>query len=106
VFFLYAFDLIELNGDDLRRNPLKMRKATLEAILRRSPAGLRFNEHIEEDGPTVYETRKTDKTKGAVKRAAIIAGAAERVRPKMMTVCAIMAGCQSPILSGTDHSGL
>ena len=28
--FLYAFDLIELNGDDLRRDPLEGRKATLE----------------------------------------------------------------------------
>ena len=26
--FLYAFDLIELNGDDLRRDPLQVRKAT------------------------------------------------------------------------------
>ena len=25
----YAFDLIELNGDDLRRDPLEVRKATL-----------------------------------------------------------------------------
>jgi ATP-dependent DNA ligase len=30
--FLYAFDLIELNGDDLRRDPLEVRKATLTAI--------------------------------------------------------------------------
>ena len=27
--FLYAFDLIELDGDDLRREPLNVRKATL-----------------------------------------------------------------------------
>jgi hypothetical protein len=27
--FLYAFDLIEINGDDLRRDPLEVRKATL-----------------------------------------------------------------------------
>jgi bifunctional non-homologous end joining protein LigD len=27
--FLYAFDLIELNGDDLRRDPIEVRKATL-----------------------------------------------------------------------------
>jgi hypothetical protein len=26
--FLYAFDLIELNGDDMRRDPLEVRKAT------------------------------------------------------------------------------
>jgi hypothetical protein len=28
--FLYAFDLIELNDDDLRSDPLEGRKATLE----------------------------------------------------------------------------
>jgi ATP-dependent DNA ligase len=28
--FLYAFDLSELNGDDLRRDPLEVRKATFE----------------------------------------------------------------------------
>jgi ATP-dependent DNA ligase len=31
--FLYAFDLIELNGDDLRRDPLDVRKATLRSVL-------------------------------------------------------------------------
>ena len=31
--FLYAFDLIELNGDDLRRDPLEVRKVTLSSIL-------------------------------------------------------------------------
>jgi ATP-dependent DNA ligase len=30
--FLYAFDLIEVNGDDLRRDPLEVRKATLACI--------------------------------------------------------------------------
>jgi ATP-dependent DNA ligase len=28
-----AFDLIELNGDDLRREPLQVRKATLASAL-------------------------------------------------------------------------
>jgi bifunctional non-homologous end joining protein LigD len=31
--FLYAFDLIELNGDDLRREPFDVRKATLASVL-------------------------------------------------------------------------
>jgi ATP dependent DNA ligase domain len=31
--FLYAFDLIELTGDDLRRDPLEVRKATLASVL-------------------------------------------------------------------------
>ena len=52
--FLYAFDLIELNGDDLRRDPLEVRKATLRSMLAKARLGLRFNEHIEGDGPTVF----------------------------------------------------
>jgi len=52
--FLYAFDLIELNGDDLRRDPLEVRKATLASIVARASPGIRFNEHIEGDGPTVF----------------------------------------------------
>jgi bifunctional non-homologous end joining protein LigD len=52
--FLYAFDLIELNGDDLRRDPLEGRKASLEIILAKAGAGIRFNEHMEGDGETVF----------------------------------------------------
>jgi bifunctional non-homologous end joining protein LigD len=52
--FLYAFDLIELNGDDLRRDPLEGRKDTLETILAKAAAGIRFNEHMEGDGETVF----------------------------------------------------
>ena len=52
--FLYAFDLIELNGDDLRRDPLQVRKATLASILGKASTGIWFNEHIEGDGPTVF----------------------------------------------------
>jgi bifunctional non-homologous end joining protein LigD len=36
--FLYAFDLLEFNGDDLRRDPLEVRKATLRSML--AKAGL------------------------------------------------------------------
>jgi bifunctional non-homologous end joining protein LigD len=53
--FLHAFDLIELNGDDLRRDPLAVRKATLASLLARASAGLRFNEHVDHaDGPLVF----------------------------------------------------
>jgi ATP-dependent DNA ligase len=54
--FLYAFDLIEHNGDDLRRDPLQVRKATLASVIARAGSGLRFNEHMEEeDGPLVFQ---------------------------------------------------
>jgi bifunctional non-homologous end joining protein LigD len=52
--FLYAFDLIELNGADLRRDPLEVRKATLASVLAKAGPGIRFNEHIDGDGPTVF----------------------------------------------------
>ena len=52
--FLYAFDLIELNGDDLRRDPLEVRKATLRSMQAKAGLGLRLNEHMEGDGPTVF----------------------------------------------------
>jgi bifunctional non-homologous end joining protein LigD len=52
--FLYAFDLIELNGDDLRREPFEVRKATLGSVLGNAALGLRLNEHIEADGPMVF----------------------------------------------------
>jgi bifunctional non-homologous end joining protein LigD len=52
--FLYAFDLIELNGDDLRRDPLEVRKATLRSMLAKAGLGLRFNEHLEGDGSSVF----------------------------------------------------
>jgi ATP-dependent DNA ligase len=53
--FLYAFDLIALDGGDLRREPLEVRKATLASVLARAARGLRLNEHIEhEDGGTVF----------------------------------------------------
>ena len=45
--FLFAFDLLELDGLDMRREPIETRKATLASILRRSSLpGVRLNEHI------------------------------------------------------------
>ena len=42
------------NGDDLRRDPLEVRKATLASIVVKASSGIRFNEHIEGNGPTVF----------------------------------------------------
>ena len=53
--FLYAFDLVELDGNDLRRDPLAVRKATLASLLARAALGLRLNEHMDEaNGPLVF----------------------------------------------------
>jgi bifunctional non-homologous end joining protein LigD len=56
--FLYAFDLIELDHDDRRRDPLASRKLDLGWLLADSGPGLAFNEWIdgsESDGAMVFE---------------------------------------------------
>jgi bifunctional non-homologous end joining protein LigD len=44
--FMWCFDLLELNGRDLRREPLEVRRATLAWLLKKAQVGLQFNEHI------------------------------------------------------------
>jgi bifunctional non-homologous end joining protein LigD len=52
---LFAFDLLEFNGQDLRSLPLVDRKSRLLKLLARSRSGIVFNDHINEDGTTVFE---------------------------------------------------
>jgi hypothetical protein len=52
--FLYAFDLLELDGQDLRREPIETRKATLASLLRGSLPGLRLNDHLTHPGDVVF----------------------------------------------------
>jgi bifunctional non-homologous end joining protein LigD len=49
----YAFDLLYLDGHDLRPAPLVKRKATLEALLRKAPVPLRYSDHVEDNGALV-----------------------------------------------------
>jgi bifunctional non-homologous end joining protein LigD len=56
--FLYAFDLIELAGDDRRRDPLEQRKTDLSQLLADASPGLVLNKWIDGnkfDGTTVFE---------------------------------------------------
>jgi hypothetical protein len=47
--------MLELNGTDLRREPIEVRKATLASILRKSRSGVRLNEHLEHpEGAVVF----------------------------------------------------
>ena len=51
---LCGFDLLELNGTDLRPLPLEQRKAKLAELLRRLTGGIELSEYIEADGATVF----------------------------------------------------
>jgi bifunctional non-homologous end joining protein LigD len=52
--FLFAFDLLELDGEDLRREPFETRKATLASLLRGCLPGARINERLPYPGDMVY----------------------------------------------------
>ncbi|MFC6490076.1 DNA ligase D [Nitratireductor sp. GCM10026969] len=51
----YAFDLLYLDGHDLRPAPLVERKAALKALMRDAPPVLRYSDHFEEDGAVVLQ---------------------------------------------------
>jgi ATP-dependent DNA ligase len=54
--FLYAFDLIELNGTDLRPQPWIGRCEALASILRKVREGIALSDHVEgAQGPAIYE---------------------------------------------------
>jgi len=52
---LCAFDLIELDGEDLRREPIEVRKRTLKGLLRRAHPGIVFNRHFVAEGGVVFK---------------------------------------------------
>ena len=49
-----VFDLLELDGKDLRREPIEKRKALLKELLRGSHLSIVLNEHFDEDGAIVF----------------------------------------------------
>jgi bifunctional non-homologous end joining protein LigD len=53
--FLYAFDLIELDGRDLRREPIELRKTALVKLLRKADHGIFLNEHVEDEAAIVFQ---------------------------------------------------
>jgi bifunctional non-homologous end joining protein LigD len=52
---LYAFDLLWINGVDLRRRPLLERKKQLERLVRTSGLRLMYAQHVEKDGKDLFK---------------------------------------------------
>jgi bifunctional non-homologous end joining protein LigD len=52
---LCAFDLIELEGEDLRRAPIEQRKSTLAKLVRAPRPGIVLNEHYEGYGEIIFQ---------------------------------------------------
>jgi bifunctional non-homologous end joining protein LigD len=53
--FLYAFDLLEIDGEDLRPHEWQVRRATLRSLLKQAAKGIRFSEHLDGDGALAFQ---------------------------------------------------
>jgi bifunctional non-homologous end joining protein LigD len=52
---LATFDLIELDGEDLRRSSIEYRKRKLAKLVRKPQLGIALNEHYEGDGEIIFK---------------------------------------------------
>jgi bifunctional non-homologous end joining protein LigD len=52
---LCAFDLLEINGEDIRTQPIEERKHALANVLYREREGIAFNAHYDGDGAIIYK---------------------------------------------------
>ncbi|MBV8962439.1 MAG: non-homologous end-joining DNA ligase [Hyphomicrobiales bacterium] len=66
----FAFDLIYLEGQDLRAEPLVARKSRLEALLEGVDPAIRYNEHLVGDGETVLRAACNLNVEGIVSKRA------------------------------------
>jgi bifunctional non-homologous end joining protein LigD len=53
--FAYAFDLLTVDGEDIRLAPLSERHARLVKLLRKAKPGIRLSEHLAAEGSIVFE---------------------------------------------------
>jgi bifunctional non-homologous end joining protein LigD len=113
---LFAFDLVYLDGYDLRQSPLAERKRALEAILK--PDGVfRYSQHFAGDGERVLAAARQQGLEGIVAKRAASRYESKRSRDwiKVKTVsqdefvlCGLTAGEREPfgsIALGQYHGG-
>jgi bifunctional non-homologous end joining protein LigD len=71
-FAYYLFDLLELNGEDLRKRPLRERKKLLEALLKPvlGKGPLSYSEHVKGGGGNVFARACDLKLEGIISKRA------------------------------------
>ena len=60
-----AFDLLILDGDDLRKKPFSERKAALRKVLKHTRLGVQYVEHIEGDGREMFKQYASSALRGS-----------------------------------------
>jgi bifunctional non-homologous end joining protein LigD len=66
----FAFDLLHLDGWDLRGVSLLQRKEVLRRLLESAPAALRFSDHVRGQGPAFFEKAREAGLEGIVSKRA------------------------------------
>lgn len=66
----YVFDLLYLNGNDLRHLPLIERKKLLQDVLKKAPGNIIFSEHLVENGEDFYNVSCAHHLEGVVSKLA------------------------------------
>lgn len=66
----FVFDILALDGKDLKTLPLLKRKALLAKLLKRAPANIKYTEHITGKGPEFLEAACEMKVEGVVSKRA------------------------------------
>ena len=61
-----VFDLLALDGKDLRGQPLTERKAALEALMKNAPGNLHYSRHVEGNGKMCFQTACQSSMEGIV----------------------------------------
>ena len=99
----YAFDLMYLNGYDLRGVPLVERKRLLETILEAAPATLQFSAHIQGSGEAFYAQACKMKLEGMISKRAQSTYRGGRCRDWLKVKCSLR---QEMVIGGyTDPEG-
>ena len=96
----YAFDLIHLDGKDLRERPLIERRAALKDLLRRSESPLQFSEEFTGDPAAFFQACAEHRLEGMISKLATSRYRSGRSKTWLKTKCFTES---SLIIIGTDR---
>jgi bifunctional non-homologous end joining protein LigD len=99
----YAFDLLYLDGFDVRGAPLADRKTLLGAVLQGAPPSIRFSDHLQGNGSEVYQKACSMALEGLVAKRLEAPYRGGRSRDWLKLKC----GCRQEFVIGgyTEPSG-
>ncbi len=96
----FAFDLLLLDGNDLRATPLVERKDALKELLRGSPGMLRYSDHVEGSGAEFFRHACRLRLEGAVSKLRESKYRAGRGKDWVKTKCSAR---QELVIAGYTH---